>query len=139
MSILASLDDRTRNIFRQIVESYLETGDPVGSRTLSQQGITVSPATIRNVMSDLTDMGLLHAPHISAGRLPTDQGLRLFVDGLMEIGNLTPAERNALEQQTGSPQQADDLLSDLASRLSGLSHTAGLVIASKEEVGIKAH
>jgi heat-inducible transcriptional repressor len=137
MAILSSLDDRTRQIFRQIVESYLETGDPVGSRTLSQQGITVSPATIRNVMSDLTDMGLLYSPHVSAGRMPTQAGLRLFVDGIMELGNLTPTERSALEEEAGSPQQANELLSDMAARLSGLTHTAGLVIASKEDAGLK--
>lgn len=138
MSVITSLDSRTREIFRRIVESYLETGDPVGSRTLSHSsGLNVSAATIRNTMADLTDLGLLHSPHISAGRLPTQQGLRMFVDGLMEVGDLTAEERRALEEQAGSPSRADDLLADIAGRLSGLTHTAGLVLAGKSESPLK--
>jgi len=138
MSVLTTLDSRTREIFRQIVESYLETGEPVGSRTLSQTGgLQVSAATIRNTMADLTDMGLLHAPHISAGRLPTEQGLRMFVDGLMEIGDLTPEERSALEQQAGPGARADEVLGQLAGRLSGLTRTAGLVLTGKSDSALK--
>ena len=99
MNVLDEIDDRARRVFQQIVESYLRSGEPVGSRTLSQDGrINASAATVRNVMADLTDMGLLHAPHISAGRLPTEQGLRLFVDSLLQVGDLTEAER-----QTSNP------------------------------------
>src|ERR1700758_512360 len=86
---LAELDERARDIFRRIVETYLETGEPVGSRTLSRgTGLALSPASIRNTMQDLTELGLLDAPHISAGRLPTHVGLRLFVDGILEVGDL---------------------------------------------------
>jgi len=87
---LTDLDARARDIFRDIVESYLETGVPVGSRTLALSGgRALSPATIRNTMADLTRFGLLDSPHISAGRIPTQAGLRLFVDGLLEIGDLS--------------------------------------------------
>ena len=138
MSVLTNLDTRTREIFRRIVESYLETGEPVGSRTLSQtSGLNVSPATIRNTMADLTDMGLLQSPHISAGRLPTQQGLRMFVDGLMEIGDLSAEERRALEEQAGGGTRAEDILSDVAGRLSGLTRTAGLVVAGKSESALR--
>ena len=85
---LAELDERARDIFRRVVESYLETGEPVGSRTLSKGGVHLSPASIRNTLQDLAQLGLLDSPHISAGRLPTHAGLRLFVDGLMEVGDL---------------------------------------------------
>ena len=89
MAPLAGLNERSREIFRQVVESYVETGEPVGSRTLSRKlGVGLSPATIRNVMADLQEAGLLYAPHTSAGRLPTDLGLRLFVDGFLEVGGL---------------------------------------------------
>jgi hypothetical protein len=85
---LTDLDDRARDIFRRIVESYLETGDPVGSRTLSKGGVQLSPASIRNTMQDLAGLGLLDSPHTSAGRMPTHAGLRLFVDGLLEVGDV---------------------------------------------------
>src|SRR5262250_2794870 len=94
---LAELDARARDIFRRIVEAYLETGEPVGSRTLSRAGVHLSPASIRNTMQDLTELGLLGAPHVSAGRLPTHAGLRLFVDGLLEVGDLAEEERRAIE------------------------------------------
>src|SRR6516162_5612807 len=91
------LDARSAAVLREIVEQYVETGDPVGSRTLSRRlPMNLSPATIRNVMADLTDAGLLFAPHTSAGRLPTDQGLRLFVDGLLHFGELAEDEREAI-------------------------------------------
>src|SRR5438105_10416523 len=92
------LGTRPREIFRHLVEAYLASGEPVGSRTLSQRlPIALSPASIRNVMADLEAMGLLYAPHTSAGRVPTERGLRLFVDGLLEIGELAPDERVAIE------------------------------------------
>ncbi len=138
MSLLTTIDDRTREIFRRVVEAYIETGEPVGSRTLSQAGgLNVSPATIRNVLSDLTDMGLLYAPHVSAGRMPTQQGLRLFVDGLLQVGDVSEVERKALAEQEGSGRSADDILSGLAARLSGLTQTAGLVMATKGEAPLK--
>src|ERR1700760_2819930 len=98
---LAELDERAREIFRRIVESYLETGEPVGSRTLSKGGVSLSPASIRNTMQDLTQLGLLGAPHSSAGRLPTHMGLRLFVDGLLEIGDIGDDERALIEERLG--------------------------------------
>ena len=97
---LAALNERSREIFRQIVESYLATGEPVGSRNLSRiLPITLSPASVRNVMSDLEQLGLIYAPHTSAGRLPTELGLRFFVDALMQIGDLTETDRHSIEAQ----------------------------------------
>src|SRR5205809_7602724 len=96
---LGQLNERSREIFRRIVESYLATGEPVGSRNLSRIiPMTLSPASVRNVMSDLEQLGLIYAPHTSAGRLPTQLGLRLFVDGLLEIGDLSARERRQIEQ-----------------------------------------
>ncbi len=131
MSVLSDLDARSREIFRQIVESYIETGEPVGSRTLSHdRRIAVSAATIRNVMADLTDIGLLHAPHISAGRLPTDMGLRLFVDSLLQLGDLSDEERRTLDV-AGDEEFAGTVLEQAAAKLSGLTKTASLVVAPK--------
>src|SRR6267142_4715151 len=97
---LAQLNERSRDIFRQIVESYLATGEPVGSRNISRLiAVPLSPASVRNVMSDLEHLGLIYAPHTSAGRLPTEVGLRMFVDGLLEIGDLTDDERRQIEAQ----------------------------------------
>ena len=93
-----ALGERPREVFRHLVEAFLASGEPVGSRTLSQRlPLALSPASIRNVMADLELMGLLYAPHTSAGRAPTEKGLRLFVDGLLEIGELAPDERVAIE------------------------------------------
>src|SRR5260370_40048331 len=94
---LAELDVRARDIFRRIVETYLETGEPVGSRTISRGGVHLSPASIRNTMQDLTELGLLGAPHISAGRLPTHAGLRLFIDGLLEVVDIAEADRRNID------------------------------------------
>ena len=133
MTNLNDIDERSREIFRRLVETYLASGEPVGSRTLSHdQKIAVSAATVRNVMADLTDMGLLHSPHISAGRLPTELGLRLFVDGLMQVGNLTDEERRAIETDTRA-DSADNLLELAAARLSGLTQTASLIVAQKSD------
>src|ERR1700748_540066 len=96
---LAQLDDRARDIFRRIVETYLETGEPVGSRTISRGGVSLSPASIRNTMPDLAQLGLPGAPHPSAGRLPTHMGLRLFVDGLLEVGDIGEDERQQIEHR----------------------------------------
>jgi heat-inducible transcriptional repressor len=133
------LDPRSAAILREIVEQYVETGDPVGSRTLSRRlPLPLSPATVRKVMADLTDAGLLFAPHTSAGRLPTEKGLRLFVDGLLQFGSLSDEEREtivrALEARGRSLQ---DTLSDASAMLSGLSSAAGLVLAPKTDGLIK--
>lgn len=132
---LQSLDERSREIFRQIVESYLETGDPVGSRTLSRTlPMALSPASIRNVMADLEHLGLLTAPHTSAGRLPSHLGLRLFVDAFLQVGEISREERHSIERQLSSGSGAlEDALGDATAALSGLSHCAGLVITPKRE------
>lgn len=137
MSLLNDIDARSRDIFRKIVESYIESGDPVGSRTLSRdQSLNVSAATIRNVMADLTELGLLHSPHVSAGRLPTEMGMRLFVDSLLQIGDLSSEERLAID---GGPSAGDPsaVLEAVASRLSGLTHSASLVVAHKSEAPLR--
>ncbi len=137
MTTLNEIDARSREIFRRLVETYLKTGEPVGSRTLSQdQRIAVSAATVRNVMADLTDLGLLHAPHISAGRLPTEFGLRLFVDSLLQIGDLSEEERRAIGDASKGGD-LDDILEEAAARLSGLTHTASLVVAEKQESALR--
>lgn len=141
MSGLKDLNRRSQDILRQIVETYLETGEPVGSRTLSQNlSNPVSAATVRNVMSDLEGLGLLFAPHTSAGRLPTDAGLRMFVDGLLELGHLSEPERHQIEVQmrgANSSQGLDDILRDASHLLSGLSQCAGLVLAPKNDAVLK--
>ncbi|HXZ68885.1 MAG TPA: heat-inducible transcriptional repressor HrcA [Alphaproteobacteria bacterium] len=132
-------NERSREIFRRIVESYLVTGEPVGSRALSQQlPMQLSPASIRNVMSDLEQMGLLTSPHTSAGRLPTQKGLRLFVDGLLEVGDISPEERAAFQSQINAGDQTvEDLLGKATAALSGLSQCAGLVVAPKRNAPMK--
>jgi len=137
---LTQLNERSRAIFRSLVESYLSTGEPVGSRSLSRGlPMTLSPASVRNVMSDLEQLGLIYAPHTSAGRLPTQTGLRLFVDGLLEIGNLAEEERRQIEAQIaikrGKP--LDQILSDASEMISGLSHCAGVVLAEKQVSRLK--
>lgn len=135
------LDDRTREIFRRIVEIYLESGDPVGSRNLSRMlPMALSPASVRNVMSDLEELGLIYAPHISAGRLPTQQGLRFFVDGFMEHGDLSSDERDMIERQVSSVernQSVETLLTEASQLLSGLSRGAGLVITNKSDAIVR--
>src|SRR5262244_855267 len=129
----SELGGRPREVFRHLVEAYLASGEPVGSRTLSQRlPLSLSPASIRNVMADLENMGLLYAPHTSAGRAPTERGLRLFVDGLMEIGELAPGERTA-NQNRG----IEDVVTQATLMLSGLSRCAGLVVAPKIENALK--
>lgn len=133
--MITDLNERSREIFRRIVEAYVETGEPTGSRTLAKQlDMKVSPATIRNVMADLEESGLLYSPHTSAGRLPTEQGLRLFVDGLLEVGNLSADERQSIEAQCqASSTNVDSLLERASTVLSGLSRCAGLVVAPKTD------
>lgn len=137
---LASLDQRARAILRQIVESYLSTGEPVGSRNLSRAlPMTLSPASIRNVMSDLEHLDLIYAPHTSAGRMPTQSGLRMFVDGLLEIGDLGDEERQRIEAQIASSgaTSLDKVLSDASEMISGLSHCAGVVLTEKQSAPLK--
>ena len=135
---LAQLDARAREIFRRVVETYLETGDPVGSRTLSKGGLQLSPASIRNTMQDLTQLGLLAAPHTSAGRFPTHAGLRLFVDGLLELGDITADERREIEARlTGRPQGVEEALDQATALLSGLAGGAGVVVTPARDAGVK--
>ncbi len=136
---LADLDARAREIFRQIVDHYLATGEPVGSRTLSKSGVVdLSPASIRNTMQDLMQAGLLAAPHSSAGRLPTQAGLRLFVDGLLEVGDVTAEERAAIESMvTTSAASAADALERASEMLSGLAGGAGLVVTPTREAALR--
>jgi heat-inducible transcriptional repressor len=138
-SQIVELNERSREILRRVVEAYMASGDPVGSRTVSRlDGVELSPATIRNVMADLEDAGLLYAPHTSAGRLPTDIGLRLFVDGLLEIGRLGEDERARIESQCAAAGVSiDQVLRQATESLSGLSHQAGLVVAPKTEARLK--
>ncbi len=133
------LDPRSAAILREIVEQYVETGEPVGSRTLSRRlPMTLSPATIRNVMSDLTDAGLLFAPHTSAGRLPTDLGLRLFVDGLLQTGEIADEDREAIGAALeAAGRSLEDTLAEASSMLSGLSAAAGLVLAPKSDGALR--
>ncbi len=134
------LDARAAAVLREIVEQYVETGEPVGSRTLSRRlPMNVSPATIRNVMADLTEAGLLFAPHTSAGRLPTDLGLRLFVDGLLQFGELGEDDREAITASlAASGRSLEETLGEASAMLSGLSSAAGLVLAPKSD-GVLRH
>lgn len=121
------------------MEAFLSSGEPVGSRTLSQLlPVTLSPASIRNVMADLEAMGLLYAPHTSAGRIPTERGLRLFVDGMLQIGELTASERTNIEtRMAGTGRAVEDVLTQATALLSGLSRCAGLVMTAKQESVLK--
>jgi heat-inducible transcriptional repressor len=138
---LAQLNERSREIFRHIVESYLATGDPVGSRNISRLiPMTLSPASVRNVMSDLEQLGLIWAPHTSAGRLPTELGLRFFVDALMQIGDVTEADRRSIQAQvaaTGQAKSIEAVLTEASSLLSGLTRAAGVVLTAKSNVRLK--
>jgi heat-inducible transcriptional repressor len=138
---LAALNERSREIFRSIVESYLTTGEPVGSRNLSRiLPISLSPASVRNVMSDLEQLGLIYAPHTSAGRLPTELGLRFFVDALMQIGDLTEGDRRSIEAQVagaGTNKSVESVLTEASQMLSGLTRSAGVVLTAKNNVRLK--
>ncbi len=126
---VAELNERAREVLRHVVESYVETGEPVGSRAI---------ATIRNIMADLQDLGLLYAPHTSAGRLPTDAGLKLFVNGLLEVGNLSEEERESIEVRCAAVgRSVTEALEQATSLLSGLSRCASLVMAPKTEQPLK--
>jgi len=138
-SPFTELNERSREIFRLIVDGYVHTGEPIGSRTLSRLlGQNLSPATIRNVMADLEEAGLLYSPHTSAGRLPTEAGLRLFVHGLLELGNLAEDERNNIEAMCAARGKSlAQALEEATSALSGLSHCAGVVVVPKQERPLK--
>ena len=137
--VISELNERSREIFRLLVESYVETGEPVGSRTLSRRLThALSPASIRNVMADLEDAGLLYAPHVSAGRLPTQAGMRLFVDGLLELGGLAEDERAAIDAQCRSAGKSiEQALGEAVGALSGLARCAGMVLAPKTRRSLK--
>ncbi|MCB1310407.1 MAG: heat-inducible transcriptional repressor HrcA [Sedimentitalea sp.] len=137
--LLDEMNERSREVFRLVVESYLETGDPVGSRTLTRSlSEKVSAATVRNVMQDLEYLGLLGSPHVSAGRVPTQIGLRLFVDGLLEVGDLAAADREKIDATLAS-NTADvaGMLDRVGSALSGVTHGASLVLTPKHEAAIR--
>jgi len=138
-SRLGDLNERSRQVLRHIVDAYVETGEPVGSRSISRRlGMALSPATIRNVMSDLEEAGLLYAPHTSAGRLPTDRGLRLFVNGLLELGDLTQDERRTIDGKCAAAgRSVPEVMEEASQQLSGLSRCAGLVVAPKAERTLK--
>jgi heat-inducible transcriptional repressor len=136
---LSTLDARAREIFREIVESYLTTGEPVGSRTLSKLGgVTLSPASIRNTMADLAALGLIDAPHAMAGRRPTQAGLRFFVDSLLQLGDVRDDERREIDDriaQAGSNPQ--DVLGAASELLSGLAGGAGLVVTPERDAPVR--
>lgn len=136
---LSDLNDRSREVFRRVVESYLTSGGPVGSRTLTRSmSERLSAATIRNVMQDLEYLGLLDSPHISSGRVPTELGLRMFVDGLMEVGDVANEDRVVMDAALSSGEQdVSSLLDIVGSALSGLTRGASLVLAPKHEAPIR--
>ncbi|WBQ12435.1 heat-inducible transcriptional repressor HrcA [Hyphomonadaceae bacterium BL14] len=136
---LAELDARSRDIFRELVEAYLDTGEPVGSRTLSKRSaLNLSPASIRNTLADLASAGLLSAPHTSAGRMPTHAGLRLFVDGLLQIGDLDSDDRKEIDDRVAAVgRRTEDVLSEASTLLSGLAGGAGLVAAAASEAPLR--
>src|SRR6478736_6605619 len=138
-SPIYELNERSREIFRVIVDGFVATGDPVGSRTLSRRlGQNLSPATIRNVMADLEEAGLLYAPHTSAGRLPTELGLRLFVHGLLEVGRLAEDERRSIESLClARGKSLPQALEEATTALSGLSHCAGIVVVPNQDRPLK--
>ena len=138
-AVLAQLNERSREIFRQIVESYLATGEPVGSRNISRLlQVTLSPASVRNVMQDLEHLGLVYAPHTSAGRLPTERGLRFFVDALMQVGDLSETDRRNIEGQVAAAgKSVEGVLNEASGLLSGLTRAAGVVLTAKQNVRLK--
>ena len=137
--LLAEMNARSREVFRRVVEGYLATGDPVGSRTLTRElSEKVSAATVRNVMQDLEYLGLLDSPHVSAGRVPTQLGLRMFVDGLLEVGEVSDADRDAINGSlSGSRPDVSGILDQVGAALSGATHGASLVLAPKLEAPLK--
>src|SRR4051812_22021224 len=133
---IGELTNRMREIFGLVVESYLERGLPIGSKVLAGS-VSLSPASIRGVMQELEERGLLTHPHTSAGRIPTEMGLRLFVDGIMQAAAPDPRERREIERQIARDQPIEDALAAATAALSGLSHAAGLVLAPKRQLTLK--
>ena len=134
----AAMDRRSRDIFREIVQSYLDTGEPVGSRTISRRGVALSPASIRNIMSDLAEMGLIDSPHTSAGRVPTHAGLRIFVDSLMQLGEPGEDDKRAIESRlAGTGRRMENVFSEASELLSGLVGGAGLVATPAADAPIR--
>lgn len=138
-TVINQLNRRSRDIFGAIVESFVANGEPIGSKTLSKKlKVDISPSTVRNVMADLEKAGLLYSPHTSAGRLPTEAGLRIFVDGLLEMGNITTEDRESLEKQlAGTGNSFESVLESATNTLSGLSNCAGVVCAPKLDAPLK--
>lgn len=138
-SILTEMNERSREVFRRVVESYLTSGDPIGSRTLTRSMTEkLSAATIRNTMQDLEILGLLDSPHVSAGRIPTQLGLRMFVDGLMEVGTIDSADRAKIESSVDRDgTDVASLLDQVGAALSGITRSASLVLAPKQETAIR--
>jgi heat-inducible transcriptional repressor len=135
---VTELSERARDVFRMVVEGYLNSGAPIGSRTISKlPSVNLSPASIRNVMQDLEELGLLAHPHTSAGRIPTDVGLRLFVDGMMQAAEPSAEERAAIESRIGRSGPIEEALSQATAVLSGLSACAGIVLVPKREPVLK--
>lgn len=138
---LIRLNERAKDIFKRIVDSYLFTGEPVGSRNLSRLlPSALSPASVRNVMQELEELGLIYSPHTSAGRLPTHLGLRFFVDALLEWGDLPEGERRRIDsevQAASRTQTLDGVLSEATTLLSGLTRGAGVVVTTKDNARLK--
>jgi heat-inducible transcriptional repressor len=138
---ITGLDQRSREIFRRLVDTYLETGEPVGSRTISKVlPASLSPASVRNVMMDLEDSGLIYSPHTSAGRVPTELGLRFFVDSLLEVGAISETERARIDAQIragGKARRFEDVMGEAMTLLSGLSQCAGIVMSPKHAARLK--
>lgn len=137
--ILTDMNDRTREVFRRVVEGYLTSGEPVGSRTLTRTlSEKVSAATVRNVMQDLEYLGLLDSPHISAGRVPTQAGLRIFVDSLLEVGQVAPEDQEKIDATLGvNDQDVATLLDEVGAALSVITRGASVVLAPKREAAIR--
>ena len=138
-SILSDMNERSREVFRRVVESYLSSGDPIGSRTLTRSMTEkLSAATIRNTMQDLEFLGLLDSPHVSSGRIPTQMGLRMFVDSLMEVGTIDSADRALIESSVENDgSDVVSLLDQVGAALSGITRSASLVLAPKQETAIR--
>ena len=138
-TLLAEMNERSREVFRRVVESYLSSGDPVGSRTLTRSfSEKLSAATIRNVMQDLEYLGLLDSPHVSAGRIPTQMGLRMFVDSLLEVGTVSDPDRARIEQTAGQDEgDVANILDEIGATLSGITGSASVVLAPKHEAEIR--
>ena len=135
---IGEISERARDVFRLVVEAYLDSGHPVGSRTISRTSdLNLSPASIRNVMQDLEELGLLAHPHTSAGRMPTESGLRLFVDAIMQVAEPRPEDRAAIEALLERGGPVEEAIANATAALSGLSACAGIVLVPKAEPVLK--